>query len=369
MVNTDGMKKTLALVVVWFTGFQVPLLAQVIGTVSAVRGNVVIQRNGQNLASGPDLGMPIENLDWVRTARGAALEINLDARTGLSGRLLIRENSVVQLELSRMRSGQRGTIELLSGSLAVGINRLPAGSSFQVRTQTANMGVRGTEFDVTVGPAGEALLTTSRGQVACEDLAGNLVHSEPGTVVEALADDSPLRTIPVSVSALEQFRREWIAQRIEAFRSQASRAVRQFAQQYQRLRREFDQAYQRLEAQNAVINKWIREHQRGETGGRQESLREKRAIIGPLMSLRRTLFLLERIHFRLFEVREYLDAGALNASLGGGQTVASFYRQFEQDAGTFESRLGRVRFVAKLYALRNDGELPIPGFDEQDFFE
>ncbi len=343
------------------------LWSQQIGSIAVLRGTVRIQRNGRDVAARElDLGAAIENQDLIRTSRGSVLEIAMDPRTGFNGRLTIRENTTVQVELSKIRNNSRGQIELITGSVGMSVNRLASGSTVNVRTQSANMGVRGTAFDVTTEPGGSVLVSTTEGRVACEDPEGNTVYSEPGSVVEAGEEKGSMRVIPVALSSLEQFRREWTAQKIESFRPNAARAARQFANQYQRLLREFNQAYSRLEAQNAIIQKWSNEHRQGQTGGRQEAIREKRAIIGPLMNLRRTLFLFERIYYRLLEIREYLDNSALNTSLGAGQTLRSFFAQVDRDAPVLSQKMGQIRFVAKLYALRNDGELPIPGFGEDD---
>lgn len=349
---------------------------QTIGTITVIRGTVTIQRNGRDVPSRDlDLGMGIENLDLVRTARNSLIEIALDPRTGFNGRLTIRENTTAQVELSRLRSGPRGQIELLAGSVGLSVNRLAQGATVNVRTQAASMGVRGTAFDVTTAPEGSVLVTTSEGRVACEDPEGNTVFSEPGAAVEAGEEQGSLRVLPVAVSSLEQFRRDWIAQKIEAFRPNAPRAARQFAQLYQRQLREFDQAYARLDAQGPILQKWAREHQQGQIGARQEVIREKRAVIGPLLSLRRILFLFERYYYRLLEIREYLDNVSLNTAIGGGQTLRSFFAQMDGDAPRLRQRMGQIRFVAKLYALRNDGEVPGADFGEggedadDDFFE
>lgn len=360
------MKKLMVLTGILFV-IGLDLWSQQIGTIATLRGSVSIQRNGRAVeARELDLGSPIENQDLIRTTRGAVLEIAMDARTGFNGRLTIRENTTVQVELSRIRNNSRGQIELITGSVGLSVNRLAGGSTVNVRTQAANMGVRGTAFDVTTEPGGSVLVSTTEGKVTCEDPEGNTVYSEPGAAVEAGDEEGSMRVIPVAVTSLEQFRREWSAQKIEAFRSNAPRAARQFATQYQRLLREFNQAYTRLEAQNAIIEKWIGEHRQGQLGGRQESLREKRAIIGPLMNLRRTLFLFERIYYRLLEARDYLDNASLGTAIGGGQTLRSFFTQLDRDAPMLGQKMARIRFVAKLYALRNDGELPIPGFGEGD---
>jgi len=362
LILGEKMKKTVIFCLI-ILSFQ--LGAQQVGTIAVLRGNVSVQRNGRDLGARElDLGTTIENLDFIKTSRNSILEIAMDPRSGFNGRLIIRENTTIQLELSRLRTNQRGNIELIAGSVGVSVNRLAGGSSLNVRTQTANMGVRGTTFDVSTAPEGSILVTTSEGRVACENEQGDVVYSEPGSAVES--GEGTLRVIPVAVSSLEQFRREWNAQKIEAFRPNAPRAARQFVQQYQRLLREFNQGYSRLESQNAIIDKWINEHRQGQTGARQESLREKRAIIGPLMNLRRNLFLFERIYYRLVEIRDYLDNAALNSSLGSGQTLRSFYAQLDNEGPGLRQKMGRIRFVAKLYALRNDGELPIPGFGEDE---
>ncbi len=342
--------------------------SQSIGVITGLRGNVTLQRNGETISSNDlDIGMEVENLDFVRTARGSTIEFTLDPASGIGGKLIVAENSACQIEISKMRTGRRGNIELLAGSVALSVNRLTGGSGLDVRTQSASMGVRGTEFKVETGPAGEVLVSTSEGKVACTDPEGNIVNSEPGTVVEAPGEEGGrLRAIPVSISTLEQFRREWTAEKVSAFRSNSARAVRNFAQRYNQLSSQFERGFASLEAQATIIEKWSGESRRGAVGTRTDIIREKRAIIGALMNLRRVLFFFERIYFRLNEIRDYMDNAALASEIRRGQTVRQFYEQLDREAPQLMRKMARVRFVAKMYAQRNEGELPMGGFGEEE---
>ena len=165
--------------------------------------------------------------------------------------------------------------------------------------------------------------------------------------------------IPVAVSSLQQFRREWVADRMEALRSNALRAARSFALRYDRLAGEFNDAYDDLMGNTAVLAKWAREERSGTVGSPMEVMREKRAVVGDLLRLRKTLFLFERVYFRLVELERYYNEGLGRGDLRPGLSAAQFWGRFAAERRELAARMGRVRAVVRMYARRNDGRLPV----------
>jgi hypothetical protein len=95
-------------------------------------------------------------------------------------------------------------------------------------------------------------------------------------------------------------------------------------------------------------------------------LREKRDIVRHLFALRRTLFLFERVYFRLLELKSYHDQGFGRGTIEGNQTTAAFFQRLEGEKKDVLRKMAVVRYVAKLYALRNDGKVPTGAFDEEE---
>lgn len=330
-----------------------------VGSIVFIEGDVTIQRNGKIIPSDQiDIGTELENFDLVSTGKRSAVELEFNPRTGVTGKVSLTAASVFQLELSDLRSKQTAGLELMAGNISVKVNRMAGGSGLQVRTGSAVMGVRGTEFKVITNPAGDLLVTTVEGKVECSTDDGKAFFAEPGTVVENLGE-AGLQPKAMSVASLSGFERDWQAGRMEALRSNAPRAIKNFAARYEQLLAQFNRAYDRM-SQEALptINKWTRETTAGTMAPRIELLKEKKLVITHLMAMKKASYVLERIYYRLAELKEFVDSGEVKGEIRRGYTYADFYKQFAVDKLNLQNKLGFVRYVMKLYAVRNEGSVP-----------
>jgi len=117
------------------------------GQVLAVDGNVVytygqvsIHRSSDVLPA--EIGMPVGKGDVVETARDGIAVISLVD----GAEVKLRENTTLSLD----SLGKSVSVRLSSGSVFSRVNRRLI-SGFSVKTETAVMGVRGTEFFVAYG--------------------------------------------------------------------------------------------------------------------------------------------------------------------------------------------------------------------------
>lgn len=344
--------------------------AQEIGEIVYLEGEPQVTRGGEVLTWEVDFGFPIENFDQVSSGRHGLVEIAMDPSTGMDATVTVQPNTSFYFQIEELADGgRRGTVEMLSGTVAMRVNRLAGNNQVNVRTQSAVMGVRGTDFDVSIAGPGDILVTAKEGRVECTDSSGASLFAEPGQVVEQTVDGR-FRTIPVRVSDLEDFRNTWFADRIEVFRGQALRAIRSYAARYEELILRFAEAYNNLLSEREILRKWIREDEQGTMAGTQDLLREKRAIARHLGDIRGVLFIFERIYYRLLELEEYHDEGYGRGQIEPGLSTTAFFRQFEADRGALEERMATVRYVFKLYAKRNDGQMPFDfsnAFDDEFF--
>jgi hypothetical protein len=122
-----------------------------IGQIKLSRGAVAIERGGQALAA--TVGVRLQAADVVKTGADGSVGITMSDNSLLSA----GPNSVVSLDryafdtttnLGRFESSlQRGSLAVVSGRLA---KQSP--DAMTVRTPGAVLGVRGTEFAVSVDP-------------------------------------------------------------------------------------------------------------------------------------------------------------------------------------------------------------------------
>ena len=120
-----------------------------IGQIKVSKGAVAIDRGGQSLRG--DAGTRVQDADIVRTGTDGSVGITMTDNSLLSA----GPNSVLSLDRyefdSTTNAGhfdaslQRGTLAVVSGRLAK-----QSADAMTVRTPTAILGVRGTEFVVSV---------------------------------------------------------------------------------------------------------------------------------------------------------------------------------------------------------------------------
>jgi hypothetical protein len=120
-----------------------------IGQIKLVSGQVTVERQGQVLPA--EVGLRLEAADVVKTGSDGAVGITMRDNARLSA----GPNSVLALEtfdFDPTTSAGRFDARLARGTLAVSSGRIAKQSpqAMTVRTPTAVLGVRGTEFVVSV---------------------------------------------------------------------------------------------------------------------------------------------------------------------------------------------------------------------------
>lgn len=341
----------------------VPIFAfgsDVIGTVTYLDGYPEVVRNGADLYDWIDFGFEIENYDQVQTDDISLAEIELDPATGIDATITVQPSTVFYFDLSSLRGEQTGGVELLGGSIAVVARRLVGTSELDVRTSSAVMGVRGTKFSVTTAINGDILVTTTEGTVECTPSEGEPRYAVPGTAVEQTIDGA-FRNIDIQGVDAETFQNSWFNERVAAFDANAPRVIEYFGGRYLEQREQFLEAYRALLAERDIIDKWINEDEEGRIGTRMEVMREKREIVGELMDIRGSLFLFERTFYRLVQMAPYVRGTVLSQQVAPGVTAQQLFTTIADDRDVFSQRMSIVRYVMKLYAMRNDGVMPFLG--------
>jgi len=348
-----------------------PAAAQVeIGAIAYMEEDVEIDRNRETIpAWDVFIGMGVENYDLMRTDDTGYAEVELDSPRSAPSIVRISANTSFYFEMNKIGRDDTTTIGLITGSLSVKVAKLSGRQSVEVATESALMGVRGTDFDVTLSPGGDILVTAEEGRVSCIDDSGQELFAEPGKVVEKRPGEL-FREVPVAVSDLETFQREWHADRLEVFKANALGAIKFYAGRYLRLKSRFDSAYGDLQGNTQILRKWYDEDRRGQIGGRMESLREKKELIGELLELRKILYMFERVYFRLIELEGYYREGYGRGQIEPGLSSAAFFNRFNREKRELGEKMAELRYITKLYAKRNDGNFPTDLFEqgEEEFF-
>jgi hypothetical protein len=346
-----------ALVIALLAALAAPVSAQNrVGEIVYLEDQVSLLRNSREVPD-VDIGTVLENYDLISTGPRGFAELRIDSPRVPPTTLKISPNTRFYVELNTVGGKSTTTVGMLSGSLSVKVAKISGRQQVEVATESALMGVRGTTFDVTITPAGEVLVSSEEGQVSCIDDGGEELFAAPGEAVEKRPGEL-FRNVPVAVSTLQEFRKQWIAERVEAFKANALRAIGFYARRYLALKDRFDAAYALLDAQRDVIRKWYEEDRQDTTGGSMDVLREKKRLVSALLELRKVNYLFERTYFRLLELQDYYRQGYGRGLIEPNLSVDAFFARFERERQDLARKMAEVRYVTKLYARRNGGEFP-----------
>ncbi len=338
-----------------------------VGRIDYVEGGVTLTRAGKLLAD-PAPDDPIRSGDLVKTSGDGVLVIALDKASGMSGTLTVSARSALYVRLEAVKGEPRTQIELLAGSVASKVKKLGGSPSLQVGTGTTVAGVRGTEFEVAISVNGASLVLCSEGEVACGDGADSM-PVPAGKAVEK-REGERLRYIPVQISSIKQFRAKWLADEVAAFRAEPLRALADYEKRYNDLLGRFNAAFEPFQ-RHEVLRKWLEEDRAGVKSRPLDPavMREKKAIAGDLLAIRKVLVVFERVYYRLEEVQALVEGTPLERrELRPGLLASEFLRRVRDEREGLARRVALFRYGELLYSLRNGGGAGLPGSQGGDEF-
>lgn len=327
-----------------------------IGSIAYLEGTVSMVRDGADLED-VAIGQDLQVFDLVRTGADGQAELAVSAPSLPRMTIKMTADTQFSLEVATVNGRVESTVGILGGQIAVKVAKLLPSQAVRVKTDSAAMGVRGTDFTVTAPESGDVLVTCDEGEVSVTDDQGRDFTAIPGTVVEKIPG-AAYRTVPVAVSGLEEFRTRWRGERDQFVQANALRLIRANAVLYRRLTREFNATHQELARSQPIVRKWAFEDRAGRIGSPAEVERERRTIGALLVRLRRTAFQLERVAFRLQRLQALHDRGVGAGALEDGMTTRVFYAQVARERQGVRQKLALTRFLTKQFLKRNSGQLP-----------
>ncbi|MEX2444196.1 MAG: FecR family protein [Alkalispirochaeta sp.] len=328
-------------------------IAQQVGRLTYVEGDVQLLRDGEIREEQEiDIGEAILNLDVIQTGFDGYAEVELTVPSNMTVR--IQENAAYYVE--QVTGGDRTsvTVRLLSGRLEMAVSELSRGASLSVETQTATLGVRGTEFDVLVAPDEGTLFGVRDGRVEVT-AGGRRIAAEAGTAVEALSDRGP-RAEPVPDGDFDSYYSTWTEVRLRAFRSGAPTFIRAYARRYLDTRDTFENAYRDLVALRPRLEDAVRQGQR--SLGADMRLRSE--MSPAIIRMRSVLPMFETTVYRLRELQRFHDQGIGRTQIDE-RSSTEFFRAFAMEERELLRRLAEVRTIFRLYSEideRSFGGLP-----------
>jgi hypothetical protein len=332
------------------------------GVVDYIEGSASISRDGKTSLA-LDLGASLSPGDLLATQADGLVVISLDKSTGMKGNITVRSNTALYLKLETVKGDKRTTLDLLAGSVASKVKKLAGHPSMRVTTNSAVAGVRGTEFEVSTSIGDAILVICSDGAVSCSD-GSDTLPVQAGKALEKRPGEK-LAYLPVSTSSIQQFRENWIAGQIDAFRADPIKALADYEKRYADLSSRFQTGFEPFQ-KSAILKKWMDEERQGIQPRILDPtvMREKREIASDLLALRKILFTYERIYYRMLEVEALVaDTPLEKEELRPGYTAGEFIRRVRTEREGLARRVALFRFAEKLYAQRSDPDSALYGDD------
>ncbi|MCK9490890.1 MAG: FecR family protein [Sulfurimonas sp.] len=140
------------------------LYANTVGTITALSGSAFIQRDGKSIDA--TLGAKLEQKDSIKTKDATKVQIIFNDETIIS----IGKNSNFSIDEFLFEEGEAPSAKfgLLSGAMRTITGKIAdvAPDKFSVKTKTATIGIRGTNFSIFAGEDGSARVFCTYGAIS-----------------------------------------------------------------------------------------------------------------------------------------------------------------------------------------------------------
>lgn len=321
------------------------------GIISYMEGRVEVSRNGAYLKPEKIVtGLRIEASDIVETGADGFVELQLSAPSAGSV-VKIRPNSSFYFESSPPSSSKFSTVlQLLRGSLSMKVGRLTGRESYGVRTDTAVMAVRGTEFNVDMTSDRSVMVSVPEGTVESKT-GSRSVMAQPGTIA-TIDDRSRLSAVSVDPKDIELYRQYWQGLRLEALKVNAKLSIQQYSRLWDQQKPRLENAMRAVQAKEKLLLKWENIVITGGTPPPAADLiRDKRELSPVMMELRAILPVAERTFNTLAGLEEAYNRGFVQGPFQAGAypDAASFYRAFKADQERMKAILVKGRWMMRVY--------------------
>lgn len=317
------------------------------GEIVYLDGTVDVYRDGKQLDwRDVDIGFFVEPYDTIETGDDGIVEIDVRSAAGTGAMIKVRPGTSFYLTEEAVSGKKKSSFTMMKGSLAFRVQKLSGNEAFNVRTESAVMGVRGTAFSVESSPEGSILVLCDEGAVECSDPQGRSSMAQPGSVVEKVPETG-LASFEVKADELELYRSYWLSKRLDIFKNGASTFIQGYMRQYRRLEPRFQQAYEDLSAQRGNLERYGKE---GSSVSSSSLFQAKRTVSPAIIRMRSIVPLFEQVFARLEVLEEYHSQG-IGSTQVNGISSQRFFSSFQQDSEQIKAQLADVRYLFKLFSL------------------
>ena len=342
--------------------------ADPIGQVVYLEGIVDLQRDGEILELwDSDIGFEIYNYDMIETGYDGFVEIEVTSHKTRGTLIKVENDTAFYFDSAKMGGASRTNVTMMSGSLAFKVQKLTGNEELNVRTESAVMGVRGTEFNVQRAPEGSVLVTCVEGKVACEDDRKMERYAMPGSVVEKRSGSS-LSRVDIDVGDENLYGAYWSGKREEIFRSGADTFVKGYSAQFNNYLPRFLEAYDNLLAVKSQLETYGLEENQGAGGFSSKMITVKADTSDEMIMMRSILPLFEHSFYAVQVLERYHQQGIGRTMIERNYSSDEFFDDFSRRKIELKNKLADVRYCIKLYMNISRAASP-GGLDSPSFFD
>jgi len=326
--------------------------ARKLGELVFAEGSVTLHRAGGSPQKA-DIGTVVNAYDVLITGPRSRAEVDLGAGSAGGASVKLAENTAFYFDTKELSDAQRKTVlQLLSGAVAIKVDKL-ANGSFQVGTDQAVLGVRGTVFIVDTVPDGSLLVTCESGAVAVS-ADGSTTTAKPGAAVQK-TESGTLDTVAVEPANLGAYRGTWRADAYASFAAHALAYTSAYATALDSGTPAFNSALVKLQGQKPALDAWRTAKAAGKEPRFTDWIAEKKAVSGVLFDCLKALFALERPYYRLMELKALHEAGTGVGTLKDGRSSAAYFKGFDAATKNLAAGMAQVREALLLFYWASAG--------------
>ena len=342
--------------------------AEPLGRIAYIEGIVDLQRDGEIIELwDSDIGLEVYNYDLIETGYDGFIEVEITSHKTRGTLIKVENDTAFYFDSAKIGGAAKTNITMMSGSLAIKVQKLTGNEELKVRTESAIMGVRGTEFSVQRAPEGSVLVTCVEGKVACEDDRKMERYAMPGSVVEKRPGSS-LSRVDIEVGDENLYGMYWTGKREEIFRSGAETFIKAYSTQYNNYLPRFLEAYDNLLAVKSQLETYGLEENQGAMGFSSKMITVKAETSDEMIMMRSILPLFEHSFYAVQVLEGYHKQGIGRTVIEKNYTSDDFFNDFSRRKLEIKNKLADVRYCIKLYINISRASSP-GGMDSPSFFE
>ena len=313
-------------------------------------------------------GTELEPHDIIQTGKGASAQILIDTPVTPELSVIIMEETTLFIEHTLKKQNPETSLVLHRGSVESKIAALAEGATFNVRTNSSVMGVKGTFFSVLTAADTSILVSCLEGKVICTTKNEDS-YIQAGKVYEA-DPNGQHRLINIPASQVPNYTEDWKIARIESLRLNGTVSLENYANLYLQTAPGFLESWSELSSKQNIFKEWEKIIEEGRTMSMGEATRDKITLSNGIIRLRSRLPLMEHIFYTLYDLTRIMDEveeGELELSDTAERTLLIYHKRQDE----FLEKLTQARYYYKIFLeidKQSSGHSLMPSSDLMDGF-